>query len=109
MKNQLDLIIAGVCVFLGLVVAGVCFATKPVAAKQNPPAQVVLTPPQLPGADVKYANSLPGAGGSSGGGMGGGSSVGMGGGNGQSSGPSGTRTVNMMKKGGGGKLGSMGG
>lgn len=62
MKNQSDLIVTIVAVLCMLIGVGVCFGTKKEATTQAPPEKVVLTPLQLPTANVVMAPSLPGAG-----------------------------------------------
>jgi len=69
-KNQSDLIVTVVAVLCMLIGVGVFFGTRKEAVKPQPPAAVVLSPLQMPAANVVMASSLPGA--SGGGAMGGG-------------------------------------
>ena len=94
MKNQNDLIIAIVAFVLMGIVVGVAYGTQRQPAAMTPTEKVITAPPQLPSADVKWANSLPGGGNSAGGGGGRGSGGGLasspaGGGRGPAAGSSG--------------------
>lgn len=110
MKNQNDLIIAIVAFVLMGIVVGVAYGTQRQPAAMTPTEKVITAPPQLPSADVKWANSLPGGGNSAGGGGGRGSGGGAGAGGGR--GPSGMVTSSSGdagNSGGGGGRGSGGG
>lgn len=62
MKNQNDMIISVVAIVLGLIGFCIGFFTKRQVVSPPAPTQVVVTPPQLQGAEVKLSNSLPSAG-----------------------------------------------
>lgn len=61
MKNQNDMIISVVAIVLGLIGFCIGFFTKRQVVSPPAPEQVVVTPPQLQGAEVKLSNSLPAA------------------------------------------------
>lgn len=61
MKNQNDMIISIVAIVLGLIGFAVAFFTKREVNPVPPPEAVVTSEPQLQGADVRVANSLPAA------------------------------------------------
>lgn len=65
MKNQNDMIISIVAIVLGLIGFSIGFFTKREVRQLASPEVTNLAPPQLQGADVKTATSLPGAGNSS--------------------------------------------
>ncbi|MBN9500221.1 MAG: hypothetical protein BGO01_19600 [Armatimonadetes bacterium 55-13] len=72
MKNQNDIIISVVAIVLALIIMGVCIGTKREPLTMSPPEVVNLGELQTPNGDIKWDNSLPGAGGGNSGGLGGG-------------------------------------
>ncbi len=61
MKNQNDMIISIVAIVLGLIGFAVAFFTQRDVNPVPAPEAVVTSEPQLQGADVRVANSLPAA------------------------------------------------
>lgn len=61
MKNQNDMIISIVAIVLGLIGFAVAFFTQRDVNPVPAPEPVVTSEPQLQGADVRVANSLPAA------------------------------------------------
>lgn len=61
MKNQNDMIISIVAIVLGLIGFAVAFFTQRDVNPVPAPEPVVTSEPQLQGADVRMANSLPAA------------------------------------------------
>lgn len=70
MKNQNDLIFSGVAVLFGVILVIVFWTTAPQVSKPADPATVDTSTPKLPSGDVQYADALPGATNTAGGGSG---------------------------------------
>lgn len=96
MKNQNDLIVAGVAFVLAVIVVCVAIFTKREPPNPGSPATIDQAMPQLPGNDVVLADSLPGS-----------QSNGGGGGAGMMGGPMGGRGPGFAPPGAG--LGAPGG